>query len=295
MLKDINGKPIFEKRSNKQITTIDYLKDFVSYTNSLEDLEKIIGFARYNPNDNTNRNFRNKLLTGVWYPILKFDEKRHGHFELLGYNVSHYGLFDSIVALPEHKNKFNGILETDPRVKKYREKKRKEDIEREEFRKKREKENEEEEREYKILKKELGSQPPKQPELNEYLRKKKKKSEFFSLLMKDENLRERVKKDLNFRIKKREIYKSIDSNKLFSYEFYNNFDKNYYTKMKKLKNVIENFDFSSEQDLNIMIKEEVKLEREKRFEEGTATIMDVLTKKAEEVSNKVFRTKKRKI
>ena len=294
MLKDINGKPIFEKRSNKQITTIDYLKDYVSYTNSAEDLEKIIGFARYNPHDNTNRNFRNKLLTGVWYPILKFDEKRHGHFKLLGYNVSHYGLFDSIVALPEHKDKFNDILETNPRIKKYREKKRKEAIELEESRRESLKIMEQEYKEYKIIKKDLGYEPKKQPELNEYLRKKLKQSELFSLLIKDEKLRERVKKDLNFRIKKREIYKST-KDKGYSYKFYNRFDKYYFGKMKKLKNIVDNFDFSSERDLNIMKKEEIKLEREKRFEEGTATIMDVLTKKAEEVSNKVFRAKKRKI
>ena len=158
--------------------------------------------------------------------------------------------------MPEHKDKFNDILETNPRIKKYREKKRKEAIELEESRRESLKIMEQEDKEYKIIKKDLGYEPKKQPELNEYLRKKLKQSELFSLLIKDEKLRERVKKDLNFRIKKREIYKST-KDKGYSYKFYNRFDKYYFGKMKKLKNIVDNFDFSSERDLNIMKKEDL--------------------------------------
>lgn len=295
MLKDINGNPIFEKRSNKQITTIDYLKDYVSYTNSAKDLEKIIGFARYNPHDNTNHNFRNQLITGAWYPIEKFYEKQHGVFNLLGYKNSHFGLFDAIVALPEHKDKFESILSTDPRVKEYWEVKEKEKIELEESRKKLFERIDEEKKEVKEIFKKLGKEPKKQPELNEYLKKRIKQSELFSLLIENEKLRESVKKDLDYRIQKRMISKSIDRDKGYYHEFYNRFDKRYFSKMKNLKEVFENFDFSSENDLRKMIKEENRLEREKRFEEGKATIFDVLSKKTEEVSNKVFKSKKRKI
>lgn len=294
MLKDINGNPIPKTKNNEEIT-IDYLMEYASYTTPINKMNKIIGFARYNPHDNTNHNFRNQLITGGWYPIEKFYEKAHGVFNLVGYKNSHFSLFDKIVALPEHEDKFKSILATNPTVKEYWARKEKEAIELEKSRQEMFAKLDKEKQEYIDISKDLGKEPPKISVLNIHLQKKSKKSELFSLLIKDEKLREEVKKDLDFRIKKVMLSKSIDPDKSYYHVFSNRFDKRHFSKLKKIKEVFENFDFSSEKDLNNMIKEENKLEREKRFEEGKATIFDILSKKTEEVSNKVFKPRKRKI
>lgn len=289
MLKDINGNPI-QKKNNEEIT-INYLMEFVSYTNSKEELKNTIGFARYNPISKSEHRFKNQLHRGTWYPIEKFYKKEHGVFNLVGYNNSHFGLFDKIIALPEHKDKFKSILSTDERVKKYWKKKEREAIKLEKYHEKINKESEE----YQEIIKKIGKNPLKITELNNYLKGKLKKSELFSLLMKDKELKEDLKKDVDYRIKKRTVLKSISRDKSYYYNFDNKFDKRYYSKMKKLKENFESFDFNSEISLKNIIKEENKLEREKRFEEGKATILDILSKKTEEVSNKVFKVKKRKI
>lgn len=294
MLKDINGDPIPKTKNDEEIT-IDYLMELVSYTNSKEELKNTIGFARYNPISKSEHRFKNQLYRGMWYPIEKFYKKEHGVFNLVGYNNSHFGLFDKIVALPEHKDKFKSILSTDQRVKKYWKRKEREAIKLEEYHKKMNEKRNKEREEYQEIINEIGKPPQKITELNNYLKGKLKKSELFSLLMKDKELKEDLKKDVDYRIKKRKVLKSISRDKSYYYHFNNNFDKRYYSKMKNFKEVFESFDFSSESSLKNIIKEENKLEREKRFEEGKATILDILSKKTEEVSNKVFKVKKRKI
>lgn len=287
MLKNINNKPVPKSINNKEIT-IDYLMENAVFSYSQEDLKNIIGFARFNPVLKSDQRFRNQLIRGSWYPIEKMSNEEHGFFNLVGYKKSHFSLFDQIVALPNHEDKFEDLKLTLPKVKKYWNDKLKEyeklKKEQEELEEKIKKEN----KEYKEIKNKLGRQPDKILYVNRYLRKKIKESELFKILLLDENLRNKFKKDLDFRLKRIELFNSIPKDKYFRYYFHNNFEIKNIHKLKRIKNKIESFDFSSDKDLKL-------LEREERFSERKASIFDILSKKTEEMSNKVFKYKKRKI
>ena len=98
--------------------------------------------------------------------------------------------------------------------------------------------------------------------------------------------------DLNWRSAALEVYKNTPKNRLYRHIFHNGMDYKAKDTIKELQDQIESFDFTT-------MKEANKMARNERFEKGEASILDVLSKKTEELTQNISKpkpkTQKRKI
>lgn len=290
MLKDINGVDIPKDIHGDEIT-IESLQELMSYRYDKEELKNVIGFARYNPIRIGEHRFVNKLDRKCWYPIEKFSKKEKTVFNLVGYNNSHFGIFDHIVPLKGHEHKFEHLKKSNPEIEKYWNAKIKENEDRIRLREESSKRFKIERKEYEEIKKQMGKKPKRLTKVNQVLNKSRnfKTSELFKEMVKDPEFELNVKADIEWRLRSIYMFKKIDKEKGYRYNFHNTMDYKLRKRIEELQNKINSFDFTTTKGIS-------KIEREERFEQGEASILDILSKKTKELTQNFTKSKnKRKI
>lgn len=201
--------------------------------------KKIIGFARYKPLLDTDQRFRNQLVLGCWYPIVRVTNEL---IELQGFKNAHYGIFSNIVAIEKHKNKFvHLITENNKEVKEYWDRKNKEKDDKiafliqlqERISVEREKIKYAEE---KALAEFNGSRPKKKQIIFDYL--KKKHFDINTILTRthtDPIFKKEVLDDIK--------YRTITAGELLkhSFEYHENYHQKIFNKLTQLKDAIDSY------------------------------------------------------
>lgn len=264
MIKDINNQSVYT--ANGKIEDLETL--FIASLANVEDESKIIGFAKYHPFLNTDHRFRQQLEINCWYPIMAI--KKEDIF-LEGYKAAHYGLFQNLVALEAHKDKFSHlVIEDNPRVERYwnrkKEESKKYNENLEELYKKTNKEKEEFKEIKTFLLEHTSGKPVKRKTIiTDFIKNRVSKEELLNKIKSNDFLKEEVLNDIEYRIKRVNTLANLDKDHIFYEELLSYTDKRGLNKLKeikeeilKLSNIVEN-----KEDLGVIkkIKEGIK----KRF------------------------------
>lgn len=236
------------ERAREDFNTISFSEDLTTAGSALANNtlnkpikydKKIIGFAKYRPFLNTDHRFRQQLCTGCWYPIVAVKNEL---IKLQGFNNAHYGLFENIVAIDKHKNKFAHLVtENNKDIQEYWDRKNKEKNDKQQFLLKLQKEISEEKEKIKLAEEKVkdffnGNIPKRKQVIFDYLQNK---NYDISIILKrshsDPVFKQEVLDDIKARM--------IKSEELFQFKFKHH--ENYYertlNKLKKLKDSIENY------------------------------------------------------
>lgn len=257
MLKDINGQENLTFYDGSIINNIDDILENLSFRYNLDELN-IIGFVKFEPFIKTDNRFCNYLDHKSWYPIIK--KKCEPFFLKIPFiSETHFGLFSHIVAINEESEKyFTNFKKTNPRIKKYWNKKNKEQRLHEEYIQRMYIRIEKEKKETSLLKKELGRKPKRNAFLTSYLNDNLESKVFFNKL-KDESLKNNVIKDIEFRLKSIEISLRLKKNKSNLFHSFSKKDNRYEDQLNRLLDQIKNI-----QEISF-IKETVEEKKDNYF------------------------------
>lgn len=238
MLKDINGQDNLTFYDGSIINNIDDILENLSFRYNLDELN-IIGFVKFEPFIKTDNRFCNYLDHKSWYPIIK--KKCEPFFLKIPFiSETHFGLFSHIVAINEESEKyFTNFKNTNPRIKKYWNRKKKEQRNHEEYIQRMYIRIEKEKKELSLLKKELGRKPKRNAFLTSYLNNNLESKNFFNKLN-DEKVKNQVIKDIEFRLKSIEISLRLKTNKSDLFHSFSKKDNRYEDQLNYLLSQIKN-------------------------------------------------------
>jgi len=235
MLTDINGKSELTFFDGTVINNIEELFESVRYRYNLAD-NNIIGFVKFNSFLYSDNRFCNHLDRNSWYPITNVSHDLY--IQLIGVNKTHFGLFDTIVAVNPNNKKIKHIKDTKPRVVKYWARKVKEKNEIITSRIKLEKKRKNLNDSLTTLISDLGTKPSRKATLTSYLKGNFKEERLF-LKMKDSKWKSEIVADIQYRLKAIKTSQSIGYGTDLYYLF-PSVDNKYKSALLALKYKIEN-------------------------------------------------------
>lgn len=234
MLKDINGKTDITFYNESIINNIDELFEQCRFTCDLSSAE-VIGFVKFNPFLKGDNRYRNILDRNSWYPIVAVGNDLS--VTILNMKPTHIGLFSNIVAVNPHNRDFDQIKNTEPRVKKYWNKKQAEQKANEEYLIELEINlKKERERSSKVHDK-LGNQPTRSGDVSAVLKKHMKEDKFFRRMKKNNN-QSFLLTDISYRLELIHFFENNRTEHERSYD-YNCRDYRHKARLIELKDKIE--------------------------------------------------------
>lgn len=242
MVRDINDQIVTTAVGN--VNNINQLYDIVSTMKDLKEKD-IIGFAKFDPFLNHDKRFKNILCKGSWYPVVAVsDNPEDLTIQLHNMEDTELSLFESIVPVSGQEALFDKLKSDNSTVQEYFKVKEKEAIELEKQKDALFSEVETEEQEYERLNKLRGQKARRQDVLSKFLKNKLTKEDFFFELT-NPKLRDKVMKDINYRLKTIEIAKDIPPTKSYYFKF-KGCDSRDEIRLNTLKAEIKDFNFDCE-------------------------------------------------
>lgn len=242
MVKDINDQIVTTAVGN--VNNINELYDIVATIKDLKQKD-IIGFAKFDPFLNHDKRFCNILCKGSWYPIVAIsDNPQDLTIQLHNMEETELSLFESIVPVAGKEVLFDKLKNDNSTVQEYFKVKEKEALELEKQKESLFSQVETEEEEYERLNKLRGQKVRRQDVLSKFLKNKLTKEELFIELT-NPKMRDKVKKDIDYRLKTIEIAKDISPEKSYYFKF-KGCDSKDEIRLIKLKEEIKQFNFDCE-------------------------------------------------